>query len=62
MATSVFRVIGNRITQHGGTDTGEGIRLDMDGDGNVRADIHNNSIWDVASCDCGSASGIAHPS
>jgi hypothetical protein len=54
-----FRVIGNRITQHGGIGTAEGIRLDMDGDGNVRADIYNNSIWDVASCDCGTASGIA---
>jgi hypothetical protein len=54
-----FRVIGNKITAHGDTESGSGIELSMETGGTVQADIFNNVIWDVATCNCGAASGIA---
>lgn len=53
-----LRIVGNRLSGHGNTDSGSGIELEMDGEGSVRADILNNSIWDVARCNCGGSSGI----
>ncbi len=53
-----LRVIGNRLDGHANTDSGSGIELGMEGDGSVSADIFNNSVWDVARCNCGGSSGI----
>ena len=52
-----FRVVGNRFNAHGNADSGSGIDLYASGPGAVRADIYNNSIWDVARSDQ-SAAGI----
>ena len=54
-----FRVVGNRITAAGDTQSGSGIGLQMEGVGSVRADFLNNVIWDVATCRCGAAAGIS---
>lgn len=54
-----FRVVGNRITGRGNPDSGAGVRLDMLGQGSVRAGIYSNVIWDVSRCYCGAASGVA---
>jgi hypothetical protein len=54
-----YRVVGNKITAHGDTKSNAGIDLIMEGSGTVVADIYNNVIWDVATCHCGAASGIA---
>ena len=55
----VFRAIGNRINLHGNANSGSGIRVEMQDGGTVRADLMNNTIWDVGRCNCGAASGIA---
>ncbi len=55
----VFRAIGNRINLHGNALSGSGITVTMQDDGTVRADLMNNTIWDVGRCICGAASGIA---
>lgn len=54
-----FSVVGNRISDHGNPESGAGIRLGMQGSGTVDADFYNNTIWDVARCNCGAASGLA---
>jgi Ca2+-binding RTX toxin-like protein len=54
-----FRVVGNRITAHGDTDSAAGIHMQAEGGGTIFADIYNNVIWDVATCNCGAAAGIA---
>ncbi len=53
-----IRVVGNRLSDHGNPQSGSGIALTAIGDGTVRADLDNNSIWDVGRCLCGGASGI----
>ncbi len=54
-----LRAIGNRVTSTGNPEGGAGIELYMEGSGNVRADLDNNVIRDVAQCRCGAAAGIA---
>lgn len=54
-----FSIVGNRITAQGDTESNSGIDLALEGAGSVRADIYNNVIWDVATCNCGAASGIS---
>ncbi|HEY6567982.1 MAG TPA: hypothetical protein VI341_10740 [Actinomycetota bacterium] len=56
--TARFRAVGNVITQHGGDDSSSGIEVSLDGTGTTRADILNNSIWDVARANAGGASGL----
>jgi Ca2+-binding RTX toxin-like protein len=55
----IFRAIGNRISLRGHPDSASGVYLALEGDGSVRADILNNTIWDVGRCNCGAAAGIS---
>lgn len=57
-ANATFHVVGNQFSGHGDTSSGAGIYLQMYDDAIVKADILNNTIWDVAHCSCGGASGI----
>lgn len=50
--------VGNRIDQHGNPEGGAGIDLAVEGAGTVRMDVMNNSVWDVARCNCGNSAGI----
>ena len=54
-----MRIVGNRLTTRGNSESGSGIDLAAIGDGSVRATIHNNAIWDVGRCVCGAAAGIS---
>lgn len=54
-----MRVVGNRISMRGNPTSDSGIGLTAVGDGTLKATIHNNTVWDVARCLCGNASGIA---
>jgi len=57
--TSHVRFIGNRITQHGESDSGSGILVEMSGTGGTtKALIANNRVWDVVGNSAGGASGI----
>ncbi len=56
-----FRVIGNRVTGHGDATSGAGISLLLRSSGSTRADIDNNSAWDVARNRAGINSGLAVP-
>jgi Ca2+-binding RTX toxin-like protein len=47
------------MDQHGFSNGGGGIEVFADGAGSVRADILNNSVWDVGRCHCGIAASIA---
>ncbi|MBA2488640.1 MAG: hypothetical protein H0V36_04860 [Chloroflexi bacterium] len=50
--------IGNRITQVDNDNGGSGIHVQAIGAGEVRADIMNNAIWEVARCGCGLAAAV----
>ena len=53
-------IVGNRFVGVRTPDqSGSGVSLDLRGSGQVNARIHNNVIYDVAGCNCGSAAGIA---
>ena len=54
-----FRLIGNRFSGHGNTQSGIGISLFLQSSGTVTADIYNNVIWDFGRSGQGAASGIA---
>jgi hypothetical protein len=51
-------VIANRVTQHGHDNGGSGISLGLGGAGAFRADVMNNTVWDVAGCNCASSVDI----
>jgi Ca2+-binding RTX toxin-like protein len=51
-------VIGDQISGHGNPESGSGIEIDLAGAGTTRADLLNDSIWDIASCNCGASAGI----
>jgi Ca2+-binding RTX toxin-like protein len=54
-----FRVVGNQVSGHGNNDSGAGIVVDTSTSGTFRADIYNNTVWDIARSNAGAASGIA---
>jgi hypothetical protein len=56
--TATFRVIGNRMDGNGGDNSFGGVQLILDGSGTARADILNNSVWDVAGCGCVGGAGV----
>ena len=56
--TTTFRVIGNHMNGHGGDNSFGGVQLILDGSGAARADILNNSVWDVAGCGCVGGAGV----
>ncbi len=59
VGTVLFRVVGNQITLHGASQGGSGIMVDVNNGGTARADLLDNSIWDVAQVGAGGgASGI----
>ena len=56
--TAEFRVVGNHLNGHGGDNSFGGIQLILDGPGTARADIFNNSMWDVGGCGCVGGAGV----
>ena len=50
--------MGNRITQHGNPDGSSGIDMTMEGPASLRANVFNNTIWDVARSNTGNSSGL----
>jgi len=50
--------IGDQISGHGDTQSSSGIELSLTGTGTTRADLMNDSIFDIASCNCGASAGI----
>jgi len=54
-----FRVVGNRITGRGNSDSGSGVTVYGQGPGSLHADILSNVIWDVGRCFCGAAAGVS---
>jgi Ca2+-binding RTX toxin-like protein len=52
-------LVGNRISGHGNASTNDGISLSAQGAGTVRADIDNNSIWDISGCSGCAAVAVA---
>jgi Ca2+-binding RTX toxin-like protein len=53
-----FVAIGNRVSLNGNPKGSSGIEVTMNNAGTTRADIFNNSVWDVARAKSGGASGI----
>lgn len=53
-----LQAIGNRISAPGVADSVEAIAVSSEGSGSVRADILNNVITDVMSCNCGMGTAI----
>ncbi|MEO7119299.1 MAG: right-handed parallel beta-helix repeat-containing protein, partial [Candidatus Limnocylindrales bacterium] len=51
-------VVGSRISQPGTASGGSGIQVDGSGAGQLQADIMNNTVWDVAGCNCGSSASL----
>ena len=58
--TSHVRAVGNTFTQHGSTDSGSGVELEMTSSGTTKAEIDNNKIRDVVQDDAGGASGSSY--
>jgi hypothetical protein len=56
--TATFRVMGNRMDGNGGDNSFGGVQLILNGSGTARADILNNSVWDVAGCGCVGGAGV----
>ena len=51
-------VIGDQISGHDNSNSSSGIELILQGSGTTRANLMNNTIWDVAGCNCGGSAGI----
>jgi hypothetical protein len=43
-----FRIVGNRFDGNGNNQSGDGISLHALSSGNLKADVYNNTVWDVA--------------
>ncbi len=56
--TARFDAIGNKLDGHGNATSSGGIQLILDGPGAARADILDNSIWDVGGCGCVGGAGV----
>lgn len=56
--TATFRVVANRMDGNGGDNSFGGVQLILDGSGAARADILNNSVWDVGGCGCVGGAGV----
>lgn len=52
------RIMGNRVTANGDANSGPGIDVYLGHTGSAQIDVMNNSVFDVAGCFCGGASGI----
>ena len=53
------QLIGNTLTAHGAHDAGSGIWFEPSHADQLQADVMNNAIWDVASCNCGASAGVS---